>query len=372
MVLLGTHVDDGVCGGDSVFHSKIQELQTRLPLGSFKQRKFTFTGISLEQNPDFSISASHQEYIHGIVIVPIEVGKHRRNLPEQDASETEKSALRALSGRVQYAVTHTRPDFASKLGEIQVQIAKPTANTLLMADKLLREAQETSDTKIHFRSIRADQVSRVVFGDASFASPKQLSSCQGTIVFATAPKLQENVTAPISPQTWSSKKIARVVRSTLAAEAFSMSCGVDKLSWMRLLWGSLTVDDFDWRQPPQGLKKLHGAIIVTDCKSLFDLATRAAMPECAEYRTTLEVLLIRELCHENCHFRWIPTSLQLADPLTKPIDPTILRMALATGSFQLSDEQSSLQTNAHRKQAVSWLQGQKRNSHHFHDLLRSG
>ena len=266
--------------------------------------------------------------------------------------------MRAIIGSLQYAVTHTRPDLAARLGEIQTQIARPTVNTLLMANKLLREAQETSDTKIFFRSIPTGQVTHVVFGDASFASPKQLSSFQGTIVFATTPELQQNLKAPISPLTWSSKKIARVVRSTLSAEAFSMSRGVDKLSWMRLLWGTLIVDNFDWRQPPKALATLHKAIIVTDCKSLYDLVTRTAMPSCEEYRTTLEVLLIRELCHENCFFRWIPTSLQLADPLTKPMDPVILRIALESGSFQLFDEQASLQTNAHRKQAATWLKGQ--------------
>ena len=229
----------------------------------------------------------------------------------------------------------------------------------MTANKLLREAQETSDTRICFRSISVPQVTHVVFGDASFASQKQLSSFQGTIVFATTPKLQDNLQAPISPLTWSSKKIARVVRSTLSAEAFSMSRGVDKLSWMRLLWGSLVIKNFDWRTPSKSLAGLQKAIIVTDCKSLYDLVTRTAIPSCEEYRTTLEVLLIRELCHENCHFRWIPTSLQLADPLTKPMDPAILRVALASGSFQLFDEQASLQTNAHRKQAISWLQQQK-------------
>ena len=130
-----------------------------------------------------------------------------------------------------------------------------------------------------------------------------------------------------------------------------MSRGVDKLSWMRLLWGSLVIKNFDWRTPSKSLAGLQKAIIVTDCKSLYDLVTRTAIPSCEEYRTTLEVLLIRE--------RWIPTSLQLADPLTKPMDPAILRVALASGSFQLFDEQASLQTNAHRKQAISWLQQQK-------------
>ena len=100
---------------------------------------------------------------------------------------------------------------------------------------------------------------------------------------------------------------------------------------------------------------MHAAIIVTDCKSLYDLVSRRAMPACEEYRTTLEVLLIKERCSEHCHFRWIPTALQLADPLTKNMDSTLLRAALAQGSFQLFDEAASLQTNAHRKQALQWL-----------------
>ena len=170
---------------------------------------------------------------------------------------------------MQYAVTHTRPDLASKLGEVQIQIARPKVSTLLLANKLLREAQEASDVKIFFRSIPTQQMSHVVFGDASFASPKQLASFQGTIVFATTSELQKNQLSPISPLTWSSKKIARVVRSTLSAEAFSMSRGVDKLSSMRLLWDSLVIPQFDWRNPPKALADLHRATIGTDCKSFF-------------------------------------------------------------------------------------------------------
>ena len=80
------------------------------------------------------------------------------------------------------------------------------------------------------------------------------------------------------------------------------------------------------------------------------------MPSCEEFRTTLEVLLIRERSTEHTIFRWIPTSLQLADALTKPMDSSLLRIALETGVFQLFDEKASLQTNAHKKQAVKWLQ----------------
>lgn len=43
------------------------------------------------------------------------------------------------------------------------------------------------------------------------------------------------------------------------------------------------------------------------------------------------------------------------DPLTKNMDSSLLKAALEQGSFQLFDEDASLQTNAHRKQALPWL-----------------
>ena len=358
--VLGTHVDDGICGGDSWFHSRIELLREHLPFGSYKQRKFVFTGIQLEQLPDFSIRANQGGYIHASPC--IEIGKHRRNQIQEHITESEMTCLRGLIGSLQYATTHTRPDMSAKLGEIQVQLSKPTVSTLLAANKVLREAKETSDVNTCFRSIPPKDVTHVVFGDASFASPKQLASFQGTLVFATNPSLQENLKAPISPLSWSSKKISRVVRSTLSAEAFSMSRSVDKMGWCRLLWGTLVVPGFQWRSPPDAFRQLHAAIIVTDCKSLYDLVSRRAMPSCEEYRTTLEVLLIKERCLEHCFFRWIPTALQLADPLTKNMDATLLRAALEQGTFQLFDEAASLQANAHKKQAIQWLRESRQQS----------
>ena len=358
--VLGTHVDDGICGGDQYFHDQISKLKEVLPFGAFKQQRFVFTGIALEQLPDFSISANQEDYVHAIPA--IDIGRLRRQRPDAPIQESELTKLRGLVGSLQYAVTHTRPDIAAKLGEIQSQMSRGTVATLIAANKVLREAQEFAHVKICFRHIPVSEVSHVSFGDASFASPKQLSSHQGTIICATNQKLNSNEQAPISPLIWTSKKISRVVRSTLSAEAFSMSRSVDQLGWMRLLWGVLVIPNFDWRNPIVGLKQLPVSIIVTDCKSLYDLVTRLAMPSCEEYRTTLEVLLIRERCSEHSVFRWVPTSLQLADPLTKAMDAALLRAVLASGEFQLFDEEASLRCNSERKQAISWIKS-KSQSH---------
>ena len=213
-------------------------------------------------------------------------------------------------------------------------------------------------------------MTHVSFGDASFASPKQLSSFQGTLICATTSKLHENVDAPLSPLSWSSKKISRVVRSTLSAEAYSMSRSVDRLGWLRLLWGVMVIPQFPWQMPSKAYAQLPMGIITTDCRSLYDLVSRTAMPQCEEYRTTLEVLLIREQCQDNCVFGWIPTTIMLADALTKPMDPSLLRLVLQTGIFCLYDESSILRQNANRRLAVSWLSDKSQGNNSFRGAMQ--
>ena len=186
------------------------------------------------------------------------------------------------------------------------------------------------------------KITHVPFGDASFTSPKQLTSFQGFLIFTTTSQLHDNVEAPISPVSWSSRKISRVVRPTPSAEAYSMSRSIDHLGWMRLLWGIIVILQFPWKEPQKAFASLPQAVISTDCRSLYDLVSRTATPSCEEYRTTLEVLLIREQCQEHCVFRWIPATLMLADALTKVMDTTLLRTALHKGVFYLYDEESCL------------------------------
>ena len=69
-------------------------------------------------------------------------------------------------------------------------------------------------------------------------------------------RLLSNQEAPLSPLTWSSKKIPRVVRSTLSAEAYAMSKAVDLLGWIRALWGVIHIPGFQWQQPELGFKQL--------------------------------------------------------------------------------------------------------------------
>ena len=338
--IAGMHVDDGLCGGDPKFQNRIQQLQQTLPFGSQKQSKFTFTGIGLDQLPDMSIRACQKGYVEAIL--PIHVVRDRRQSPESPVNASELTSLRGLIGSLQYAVTHTRPDLAAKLGEIQSQMSGPTVQTMLDANKVLREAKEFQSVTVTFQSIPVCDLTFVSFGDASFASSRNLNSHQGVLVGATTCDLQNNQEAPFTPLVWISKRISRVVRSTLSADAYAMSKSVDTLGWIRAMWGCINLPDFEWSRPREAFHKMHPALIITDCKSLYDLVTRTALPSCEEYRTTLEVLLIRQRCEEHTVFRWIPTSLMLADALTKAMSSDLLRTVFLLGRFKLHDAQYAL------------------------------
>ena len=113
MEFWGTHVDDGIGGGNSNFERALNELQKTLPFGTREQGRFKFTGLDIEQLPDFSIKVNQGKYVNKIS--PIDIPKLRRSQPEEKITSQELQQLRGLCGSLQYAAVHSRPDIATKV-----------------------------------------------------------------------------------------------------------------------------------------------------------------------------------------------------------------------------------------------------------------
>ena len=193
------------------------------------------------------------------------------------------------------------------------------------------------------------------FGDASFASEQQLRAQQGVFIVACTDQLRQNQASEISPIAWSSKQIGRVVRSTLSAEAYAMSSSLDKLTWIRCMWGIVIDPTFQWQKPEKVLQSLPKALLVTGCKSLYDLMTKLAVPNCQEWHTTIEVMMLREQSGEHSICRWISTAIMLADALTKPMDASFLRQVLWVSRFRIFDEEKALKENPNKRFSTRWL-----------------
>ena len=225
-----------------------------------------------------------------------------------------------------------------------------------MANKLLHEAK-SHPVSLMTAPIPEQHVTFGTFSDASFATRKDSNSYQGTLVVADW-RMLSNEQAVIVPMAWSSRKIARVVRSTLSAEVVSLCNSVDRMSWLRLFWEWMKDPSIDISQPDQVLKRSPQAALVTDCKSAYDIATKTAVPSCSELRTQLECLLLRERLQENCQMRWVHSKAMLADCLTKTMDCSVLRSCLASGRYALFDEDRVLAERLGKRQSLKWLRNE--------------
>ncbi|CAE7733941.1 GIP [Symbiodinium pilosum] len=326
--------------------------QEKYSFGSYEEGEFTFTGIHFRQWDDGSIEYDQQEYLERIQ--PAHIPRQRRSEPEAPLNADEVHELRRLNGSIQYAAVHTRPDLAAKVGMLQSAVPRARVSHLMEANKLLHEAK-SNPVLLMTVPIQEPHVTFCSFSDASFASSRDSNSYQGTLVVATDWRMLSNKQAVIAPMAWSSRKIARVVRSTLSAEVFSLCNSIDRMSWLRLFWEWMKDPSVDISQPDQILKGAPKAALVTDCKSAFDIATKTAVPSCTEMRTQLECLLLRERLQENCQMRWVHSKAMLADCLTKTMDGSDLRRCLASGRYALFDENKILAERQGKRQSLRWL-----------------
>lgn len=350
--VLGIHVDDGLGGGDSYFSSIIQKLREIYHFGSYDEGDFEFCGVRYRQWDDGSIEMDQIEYLKKVE--PIDVPRSRRMIPDDPVSEWERQQLRRLCGSVQFAAVHTRPDLAAKVGQLQSLVTKAQVKHLLEANRVLYEGKK-HDVCLMVVPIGERGLTFCSFSDASFSTSKDLSSRQGTLIVSTDARLLQNKTTVVCPIAWSSRKIPRVVTSTLSAEAVALSSALDRLGYIRVMWEWLKNPALDWSDPTEVLQGAPQASAVTDCKSVYDIATKTSTPSCHEMRTTLECLLIRERLLSNVTLRWINTQAMLADCLTKSIDGALLRECIRSGKYTLYDEAESLKTRATKRERLDWL-----------------
>ena len=244
--VLGIHVDDGLGGGDAYFKKVIQQLRDIYSFGSYDEGEFVFTGIRFRQWDDGSVETDQTQYIEKID--PIHIPRNRRASPEEPLTPEEVHELRRLNGSLQYAAVHSRPDLAAKVGFLQSQVNKGRVKHLIEANRVLYEAK-THQVSLMVVPIPEQHVTFCTFSDASFASSKDNHSYQGTLVIATDWRMLANERAVVVPVAWTSRKISRVVRSTLSAEVVSLCGSLDRMSWIRLFWEWLKNPGIDISHP---------------------------------------------------------------------------------------------------------------------------
>ena len=252
--LLGLHVDDFVGCGEGVhnpsdfdneeldpatFSGRLHLLSKRFKFGSWdfgQSSKIVFCGAQLEQSMDYmSLSVSLRDYV--AKAKPISINKHRKSCPNDPCDATEHRQFRALIGALAWPANQCTPELCASISLLQASASGPCVKDLLEANKVLRFAKEAAQQHL-FRIRSHGSLADLCLGaytDASWAVRPDGSSQGGMVIFAcNHQEIESDQLMALTILHWSSKKLARVCRSSLSAEAQAAAMTVDELEWTKI------------------------------------------------------------------------------------------------------------------------------------------
>ena len=298
--ILACHVDDFIWGGTENFkQTVVQEIRQTFKVG--KEESKTFQYIGMEMFSDGNTILLHQsKYGESLESIPLE--KSRAFQKHEVMSVQEKQAYRSKIGQILWTSRQSRPDVVFDACQLASKINDGKVEHLQEANKVIRRIKsEQVDLKFH--NLGSGQLSLLVYTDASLGNLLD-GGTQGAYIIFLA-----NEKGKVIPICWNSKKIRRVVRSTLAGETLAIAEGIDVAIFVSTLFTELTTGT----PAPDGLP----LICVTDCKSLHDALK--STKQVGEKRPRLEISGIKELMEKNIvkEVKWQTSHTQLADCLTK-------------------------------------------------------
>ena len=291
------YVDDFLWAGTPSFEvNVIEKLSGMFLIGSSGYNAFKYIGLNVISVEGHT---TVDQFDYARSLKPVTISRQRMNDKYSDLSENEKADYRALVGQLNWIATQTRPDIAYDVCELSVSLNKANVNDLIRLNKVILRVT-TDNMRLYYpkmQSLRSCTLE--CFSDASFANLPDCKSQGGFVIFL---KDANSVRCPIF---WKSRKIRRVVKSTLAAETLALVDCAEAAIYIRKI-----------------LKELCNCENVpinchVDNKSLIDALNSKKNVEDKRLRIDLAVLEDMLLQKEINSVSWVNTSNQLADCLTK-------------------------------------------------------
>ena len=336
------HVDDMIGGGNETFKRVMTAVRKEFDFGTWEIGNFRFKGRQISQMPEGEIVFDMEQFKHELE--QIEVSKADKTKPERNLNTKEHTQFSGGIGGLGWLVDHCCSRLSFQLAELRRKQSSPTVQDLLRLNKVIRIAK-VIETKIKIRSIPVEHFRFMGVHDASHANLEAGAPQQGHLILAVRDSITD-CRVPVSVLSWQSKKIKRVVRSSLAAEASSMSTCQEHLDWMRTMWEQMTRSEFVLENYEQ-FQKARPSILVTDCKSLYDaIHKEGAAPSSKDKRLAFELAIVKaEAVSGETNLRWIDPRYQIADCLTRHASKkseAVLQKTLNEAQWMMTAEEDML------------------------------
>lgn len=300
--ILIIHVDDMLWSGEDNFKFKvIDQLRATFRISSEDRSAFKYIGLDVTHDEN-GVYLTQKRYVAEIEEITIE--NHRKCNTNVPLNVEESQALRSLIGKLNWLSTQTRPDLSYPVSQLGSNFKNATIKHIIQANKVVRRCKQ-QDIHMLFPKLDLNDLKVRCYGDASFGKLEDGGS-QGGVFIELVSKGQ---TAPVS---WFSKRIRRIVKSTLAAETLAIAEAVGAAQLISALTSEILYD---------GSKKVPIEAI-TDNYSLYEAAH--STKSISDKQLRIDLGIIREsIITEEVKLNWVPSSYQLSDVLTKDgVDPS--------------------------------------------------
>ena len=333
--LCGVHVDDIIGGGTHEMMKALEKLKSRLPFGDYRAYTIRYTGVEIRQDPQtMNIEIGQENYIHNLEPVAT------KPLGTADTKLTDPSILRTCAGQLAWVANATRPDqafLASYLQGIQDKGDKGHVSDVLMFNRALREMKHHKICLKFPSNIPIESWRIIAIADAGWGKRANGEFQGGYILGLTTQEMFEHKEARVWIVDWSSKKLRRVVRSSVAAETLSAQNAMDAVELFQAPLAEVIhgTSPRDFRnQIPQ-----HDSGVVVDSKGFYDAVNKScSSPTISiEKRLQIDYAIAKEtMRNQRMLVFWISNIHMCADCLTKLNgDTTPLYKLLETGKYQI-------------------------------------
>ena len=303
--LIVLHVDDLMYGGnESFYRNVIEKLKTVYVIGQECDTSFKYIGHMINQDHD-GITMHQKPYLDSIELLHINGNNERILNPKK------QSLFRGLCGQLNWISSHTRPDVAFDVCYLSTKLNSATVSDVNRANKVLKKLKQ-DDVLLYYPPLKPP-FHLEIFCDASYANLPNGASQGGSIVFMS------DKSGKLLPLSWTSRKLRRIVKSTLAAEAMALLDAIDINIWLTHILSEITNTQLD-------ISVFH-----TDNRSLVEALHSTKSTE--EKRLRVDIAAIKEAIENNeFKIKWIGKDYQLADVITKQgADSSLLIHILRTG-----------------------------------------
>jgi transposase InsO family protein len=296
------HVDDFLWSGTSAFKEKVVDrIRETYVSGKEAEDSFKYIGLEIEHHEN-GITVHQNPYIDELRNITVTPARLARKTDELNKEETKR--LRETIGQANWVATQSRPDLSYDVLELSVAMKQPKVEHISQANKMVRKMKCDRCKVVFPRLGNVNNIRIAMYSDASYANlPDGVSSAEGHLVLIYGENGQ------CSPLAWCTRKIRRVVKSTIAAETLALVDGLDTAYYVGSIISELL------------FRKIRCNVIPIDCfidnKSLYDNIHSTKLVH--EKRLRIDIATIKEMVQkgEVSKVQWVPNSRQLSDSLTK-------------------------------------------------------